>query len=393
MTTRYKLDWCAGPSAQVEVFFPSSPGDGYQLKYTPAARSTLRPPMQSLTAGPGDIKEFKGRLVDLLARLDPNAGSARGDGGAAVGAQPDLLQELKDFGGLLYDVMLPPRVKDDLAAGGTFLELGIDEDLLQLPWELFYDGSEFLSLKHRLGRFVNARVDVASPIEANSLWDPTRPARALRMLVVAPHRPETREATPASPRVKYPPLPGAEEELKAIINVVSDKVDLDVLSGADAKRDAVLNGLRDRYDVIHYCGHVRLDAEQPRRNALVLHDADLGLSMIEPLIAGRPPVLAFINGCESAGGVADRRSLDVFGIARSFIKAGTYFLGSRAKVEDAAGKEFAAAFYKQLFGEGQSLGAAVMAARLACRRDDFGWASYVLYGDPRLVMSVEKPPP
>jgi CHAT domain-containing protein len=104
----------------------------------------------------------------------------------------------------------------------------------------------------------------------------------------------------------------------------------------------------------------------------------------------KPPVLFFVNGCESTVGRGEgtqwKNRYDIFGLARAFLETGSYLLGSRWKIGDQGAAEFAKAFYAELLQE-KPIGRAIREARCACkgaRPDDFSWASYVYYGDPRL---------
>ena len=111
-----------------------------------------------------------------------------------------------------------------------------------------------------------------------------------------------------------------------------------------------------------------------------------------------PPILCFINACETgksgvpAASPTWKRRYNIYGVARAFLETGSYLLGSRWKLSDDAGMSFATTFYDSLFKKGESLGRAVMEARAACKStaadNDFGWASYVLYGDPRVCLRL-----
>jgi CHAT domain-containing protein len=102
-------------------------------------------------------------------------------------------------------------------------------------------------------------------------------------------------------------------------------------------------------------------------------------------------VLFFINGCESTVGRGSgnewKNRYDIFGLARAFLETGAYLLDSRWKVNDKGAAKFAQAFYKEILEE-QPFGKAVRKARQVCKEsspaDDFAWASYVYYGDPRI---------
>jgi CHAT domain-containing protein len=121
----------------------------------------------------------------------------------------------------------------------------------------------------------------------------------------------------------------------------------------------------------------------------VLHDRDMKTGPLGRFFGANPPLLCFMNGCETGmTAPAWKDSFDIYGLAWAFLETGSYLIGSRWKVDDETAKSFAARFYTALLREGKALGPAVTEARRECfqapRADDLGWASYVLYGDPRM---------
>jgi hypothetical protein len=112
-------------------------------------------------------------------------------------------------------------------------------------------------------------------------------------------------------------------------------------------------------------------------------------------IGNKPPVFCFINGCETGRVGTWKDQYNIYGIAQAILQTGAYLLGSRWKLGDSAAAKFAGEFYACWLSKRQSLGEAVRNARLVCREgsaaDDFGWASYVFYGDPRLHFRDTRP--
>jgi len=188
----------------------------------------------------------------------------------------------------------------------------------------------------------------------------------------------------------YHELPAAVMETKAIVETLSTMAHLSVtlLDGPSATVAAVSLALRTgKFQIIHYCGHARYDPKQPMNSALVLWDGELPSGVAQRLFVRAQPVLCVINACETAR-VPDERALNIYSLARAFLDTGAYLVGSRWKLDDVAAAMFASAFYRALLGRGEPLGNAMRAGRLAARTaagaDQFGWAAYVLYGDPRL---------
>ena len=69
--------------------------------------------------------------------------------------EQDLFAKLVKSGQLLWENLLSRQVKDKLKSTQIQnLILSIDEELINVPWELFYDGANFLCLNFNLGRLV-----------------------------------------------------------------------------------------------------------------------------------------------------------------------------------------------------------------------------------------------
>jgi hypothetical protein len=84
--------------------------------------------------------------------------------------QPSRLERLKSLrktGQLFWDHLLSRSIKEKLKnSQACGLTLSLDEELIYLPWELIFDGGDFLCLKFSLGRLVRSKGD--------STWLPTR---------------------------------------------------------------------------------------------------------------------------------------------------------------------------------------------------------------------------
>lgn len=382
--SRYSIGWEAGPSAQIELFSPTpdDPASDYRLKFTPTLlRRTLRPPVTPLRLGGGELAPITERLERLVGTIN-----ARGQTPASTAAGIDAAVELaKDVGGSLFQLIVPGDVEIELTSGELFLEVGLDEALLDLPWELLFDGEEFLCLKHAVGRFVNVSNVVIPGVQK---IEPIA-SSPLKVLVISVPNPQ-----PRSEALKFEPLGEAAAETDAIMEMFADRpgtVEETMLRGSDATWNNVTRALRrpNRYHVIHFNGHAYFNSKKPYESSLVLHDQNMSTGQILNFCKANPPVLFFMNGCETAatGSKADLKGrYDIFGLARACLETGAFLLGSRHKVGDQAAAIFAKEFYRHLL-DGVPLGRAVRDARRKCRADlpaDFSWASYMFYGDPRL---------
>jgi CHAT domain-containing protein len=384
----FSVRWDEGATAQLELFSPDVEVQTavYQLKYTPPFRSTLRPPVEKTPLGPGVLQPINDRLQAFTA-AHQLAGTRSGGAAAAAAAAapaPSPLRSLELVGKQLFELVLPQHVKIELRTQELFLEIGIDEELLNYPWELMHDGRSFLCERHFVGRFVNVNSGRRSIPPQAGVKGEEEVDKLSVLLVSVPHPPPRNGMT-------YERLPEAEAETVAIMDTLAAAPDVEFsfLRGQDATFDAVFMALQERpYHIIHYNGHARFDAVNPHESGLVLHDMDMTTGPLVGFFGGRPPILSFINACESARAAEWEKNYDVFSLARAFLETGSYLVGSRWKLTDTAADIFARTFYETLISERRALGRAMQRARAACREatleGDFGWASYVLYGDPRV---------
>ena len=390
-SNKFCLSWHASSSVQVELFNPRPEGDNnYQLKYTPPFRTTIRPPILDISVGPKEIEKL-GQMFNKLMEVSV----PRGEAGATAPAQP-INSNLVSLGKLLFTI-LPPFLRPDISAPGLFFEIGLEEPLLAYPWELMHDGEQFLCLKHFMGRFVNSSEKIPSANRPPESYKFNTPLDKISILLIAVPKPQTRDDG-----TQYDQLSQAEAEMDAIISTLAGEPDIDlkVRTGKEANFSNITKDLSEGgYHIVHFCGHAKFDEKRPRQSSLVLHDDDLTTGWLYTSIVGKPPVpvFCFINGCETARSNVDAKDaqgrniqMNVFSLARALLDTGTYLLGTRWKVDDTAAKHFASQFYTSLLKEGKPLGHAIQEARRECQKavaeDDLAWASYILYGDPRVLI-------
>jgi hypothetical protein len=274
---------------------------------------------------------------------------------------------------LIYSQLLtePARRKLGASPAGTDLYLRLDEQLLQVPWELCYDGREFLATKFRVGRQV---ITERAPARSfGSASDPTA-VDPLDMLIVA-------DPTES--------LPAALEEARAVEQQLHRRRGVRVrrIAGADVRRVALLQALA-RSTIVHFAGHSVYHPEDPTRSGWVLRDGVLSTSEIAKL--DRLPVLVFSNSCHAGATTgwegATAYEGQAFGIGSAFLLAGVRnYIGTFWVTHDEESARFARAFYESLL-RGDPVGQALQAARstIVTTRgwNDLTWASYMLYGDP-----------
>jgi len=287
----------------------------------------------------------------------------------------DLIKALRKTGQLLWDHLLTKQVKAKLkATQNPDLVLCIDEELINIPWELLYDASNFLCLNFNLGRVVRTK-EQASSVQYRSA------SGVLRMMILA---------NPTND------LKSAYSEGVNIRNQFDRKrnnVHIDFKS-TSIDRMYVKKNLLD-YDIVHFAGHCEYSAENPRNSGWVFSDGKLSVHDILALGSTEPlPSLIFSNACYSAKVAPYLIDTDYqeknYSLACAFLFSGVrHYIGAIRRIEDPISLAFAKEFYTQLIS-GKSVGECTRVSRLKLIKEfgitNIAWASYLLYGDPNFVL-------
>ena len=289
---------------------------------------------------------------------------------------PSLIKELQKAGQLLWEHLLTRSVKDVLKSTKlTQLILSLDEELINIPWELVHDGTAFLCLKFNLGRVVRTREQVSPPQYRSS-------SGTNRMLILANPTADLKSAYLEGVFIKNQ-LDHRRKEVA--INFKSTRIDTLY----------VKKNLRD-YDIVHFAGHCEYDSDNPGNSGWVFSDGRFTAQDI--LTMGETfslPTLVFSNACYSAkASSSDCLDSDYqqrsYSLAAAFLHSGVrHYVGAMRKIEDPVSLVFAKEFYTQLIS-GRSVGDCVKLGRLKLIKE-YGlpavhWASYMLYGDPGFVL-------
>lgn len=317
----------------------------------------------------------KGFLDEICAEMERVAtlyasGRSRGvrlsEGKEAGG----LLGELQGLGRLIFSHLLTQPARERLKnVAPCDLYLRLDDQLVQVPWELCFDGKDFLATKFRIGRqvitqYAGQRSDLSSP----------SPKDKLKMLIIA-------DPTES--------LPGVTEEVEQLCTLLTGLPSVEVtLLGGRGVRKLPLLSLLGEADIVHFAGHSVFNTQDPRDSGWLLHEGALTASEISKL--DRPPLLVFSNSCQAGtttgwqGRV--RYEGEAFGLGSAFLLAGVRsFIGTFWPVHDEESLFFATALYRGLIS-GQTLGGALLQARIETGNEkgweSLTWASYMLYGDP-----------
>lgn len=332
--------------------------------------TTLRHYTESFVTPP-EINKLSSEIIGIL-----NKANRKGLLGL------ESVEELKKTGQLLYDELLTKQVKNKLSKSAfSNLILSIDEQLVSIPWELLYNGEDFLCLKFSLGRSIRT-----SQVEFEPRYRGAA-ASILKMLILS---------NPLGD------LEFAHKEGVTIRNQLDKKRDVVHvdLKSFDIDSTYVRKNLRD-YDLVHFAGHCEYNLADPNDSGWVLKDRKLTASDILSMAQSIPlPNIVFSNACQSADvtkGLIESEE-KIYGLANAFLLSGVrHYIGTFWKIPDDTSLSFAEEFYLHIIS-GQSVGEAIRRARLGLiKRYGLGsiiWASYLLYGDPTLTLFRQriKPP-
>jgi CHAT domain-containing protein/uncharacterized protein HemY len=286
----------------------------------------------------------------------------------------DQLRSLQKIGQLFWDHLLSSPIKEKLKNSPPCrLTLALDEELIYIPWELIFDGKDFLCLKFSLGRLVRSKGDSAV-LQYRELTE------SLRMLILANPNADLKSAYAEGLNIKNQ---FSHKSKKVYVDFKSTSID----------KNYVKKNICD-YDIVHFAGHCEFDKKNTQKSGWVLSD---GVLKVEDILKmGQScslPALVFSNACHSAqvapGLIDSEYQRANYGMASAFLFAGVrHYIGSIRKIEDNASLVFAREFYAQLIS-GVSVGESLRASKLKLVNEyglaSLHWVNYLLYGDPGFV--------
>lgn len=282
-----------------------------------------------------------------------------------------ILIQLRKIGKIFWDELFTDRIKETFQnSKSDHLVIHLDDQLVQIPWELLHDGEKFLCQGFNLGRLVKTR----QPISGRKT---RRLGYPLKSLIIADP-----EGNLTSALEEGKQLRDFFDRKKHLVNVAfhSEKVPADYL------REKIRF-----FDFIHFAGHAAYNQAHPEKSGWQFSDGFVNAQEIIDLASqGTMPALIFSNACESARTEAwslEKHFQDeIFGLANAFMLAGVkHYIGTFWEILDEPSQRFALEFYHHLLNN-RSVGEAVRLARIALidayGEETIAWASYLLYGDP-----------
>ena len=315
-----------------------------------------------------DLSQGQQIVSTALGKLRSKSGAERKS--RRPGAKQSTVPlDLERTGKYAFGQLIPMKIQYYLETStADHLRLDIDERLIDLPWELIHDGTDFLCLRYALGRRLVSSQSFQQPRPRPKL------AGSTRVLVVADPTGD---------------LPAASREGREVRDLLRTKCGMTVdafVAGGLTKKDFLL--ALQEYDIIHFAGHADHESRSPDESCLRFSDGEIQAFEIERFIATRSPAVVFLNACWSAEELRQPKSYTPMmrGLGRTFLYAGvTAFIGYLVPIPDDAATRFAMSFYRSI-AQGQTIGESLRRARIQSRDqtrpENVVWSSAVLYGDP-----------
>ena len=278
-------------------------------------------------------------------------------------SENDIEQRLREAGTGLFDKIFPPHMKHCICTSQSkYLIIGIHEELIQIPWELMYTHTNFLCRQFKIGRFIKTHKPVyQSPHRKLSF--------PVRMWIIANPQGDLKEASKEGLSIFQ------KCETNPLIQPTLDD---------DIPVDLLKNKIKS-FDIVHFAGHAKYNKNDPSKSAWEFKDNNFDASHIYQMKGGAPlPSLIFTNACQRVKPEYRYKH----GLAHSFVYSGVrHYIDTLWDILDEPASAFSQEFYTRLF-QGLSVGESMEHAR-NCLIEKFGtnhltWASYILYGDPRV---------
>lgn len=314
---------------------------------------------------PWDETQIQELAGDVLAMLGMEAVAPSG---------ADLVRErLERAGSELYGKLIPSELcsritkRDDSALRDSYLLLRLDRNLLWIPWELLFDGEQFLCQRFRVSREV---LGTGEELKARKVRQQIK--RNGDVLVAFGDTTDLK----------------APEEKRAIKTELERAYD-DVRLFNKRPANDLLVELTRNYEIVHFIGHGIFLESHPEKTGWKCADSTLlSCKEIEELPTAAPfPLLIFANSCDSAhASLASPKGAEryVGELYLAFLRRGVpHYIGTLAPIPDERSIEFARKFY-HLLSQGATIGEALTETRRAFmeRTGPPIWAYYVHYGNP-----------
>ncbi|PLX54600.1 MAG: hypothetical protein C0629_16790 [Chromatiales bacterium] len=314
------------------------------------------------------------------------------------------IETIADLGRRVNFLLLPRDFRDIVRLTNGPVVLEVDREMAKVHWEMIAQDAT----RGTDGKALGLSVQVARQLRTAYSTVPAAelPRKgSLTALVIG---------DPGDPALGHD-LPGARREAMEVAAFLeSCGVNVTLMIGApgspseqfkgeavpSASMFDVLGALMDGgYDVLHYAGHGDFDAKDPSGRSGWQFKGGL-LTARELERVDLAPRLVVANACLSGlisnklAGARATQCLDADllpGLADEFFRRGVRnYVGTAWEVDDLGAIEFSRTLYTSLLMRGDTLGAAMLAARRALKeqeqRFDALWAAYQHYGSPGFTL-------
>jgi len=246
------------------------------------------------------------------------------------------------------------------------LTLRVDEETRKYPWELAYDGKEFLCSRFCIGRKIE---------RPNSLYLPATD-------------PQNNEALVIGLDYFWDPknyLSHTKYEARSVATQLrKHHYHVNLIEPKDATIANIKKALSKPVSVFHFTGHgkCRKHYTMGEKVLLQLKDGPLTSDDLKECFekAQGAPFLSFLNACETAMEIYSSELVDAFVDLGAENVIGTFW-----SVQDEPAKLFARRFYKSLVNK-STIGQALLISRYAGKKDSITWPAFVFYGDPNQTL-------
>jgi len=291
----------------------------------------------------------------------------------------DFRQELKTIGSEIWRVLGPVFKRFDMdVMEGTTLALALDEETVDIPWELaLLQKSPCVHLCEQLN------VGRLRVVKSVRWFNPQEKRRKRRALVVGINYKGRGR--------KSGELDWAEKEAEEVASILEGHdILVTSLFGKKAEKSKIVRELKYGVDIFHFTGHGSMARDESRISA---YDKDLLAKDLPQILGTVAPRLSFMNACETAieKATIGEAKWDAYSWAYALAEqGGRVFIGTLWPIYEDEAKLFSSRFYKELLGvENRTLADSVRQARLKVKKSDtdksvFTWPAYVLYGPPSL---------
>ena len=294
-----------------------------------------------------------------------------------------------NLGRFLFDVLLPPGIQESLRHLDAPLLLNTNTP--DIPWELLYDS------KPAPGHFICQHTSIGR-LSSNSEGQSSRPLQTERLstdtVLHKSRKPGRRETAGLTSLFLVNPTgecAAAEEEVATLCTTLPESVARIILYRQQANQlEMRMHFNSDLPQVIHYAGPVPAATSTSEPALALAGNSRLENSAAQQLFQSLPKrplvILSYYDGTRA--GTLPPYDIEALAVSNLMAAGAGAVLAMRWAVNASRAREFIVLFYQEI-ADGVSIGEALRRARstMAQRHsDDLSWLSYVLYGDPTIVM-------